>query len=104
AIKAGEEVQRLADSQLFGEPGLLQRNADPLAKFALWRLPGLAKDLDLAVSGRQQAFENLDGRGLPCSVWAQQPEAFSFINGQIEPANRLDFAVVGLAQVSTLDV
>ena len=39
AVEAAEQRQRLADGELFGEPGLLQRDADPLADLGVVRLP-----------------------------------------------------------------
>ena len=43
-VEAGEELDGFADTQLFGETGFLERDAKPLAQFALMRLPGLPED------------------------------------------------------------
>ena len=53
--------------------------------------------------GASRPFKNFDGRGLPCSVRAQEAEALSALNFQTQPADSFDFAVVGLAQVAALN-
>ncbi len=63
----------------------------------------MAEDRNLALGRIEQAFEDFDGRGLACSVWAQQPKAFARLNCEIQPAHGFDFAVVGFAQVTALD-
>jgi hypothetical protein len=63
----------------------------------------VAENRDLARCRLQQALEDFDGRGLPGPVRAEQTEAFSGLNLEIQPAHRFDFAVVGLAQIATLD-
>ncbi len=54
-------------------------------------------------SGRQQSFENFDGRGLAGAVRTQQAETLAGLDGQVETAHGFDFAVVGLAQTAALD-
>src|ERR1035441_1832008 len=65
--------------------------------------PSLPEDTNVARCGRQQAFENFDGGCLPCSVWTEQAKALAGFDLKADSANGLDFAVVGLAQVVTLD-
>ena len=66
-------------------------------------VPAAAEDLDIARRGRQQSFEDLDGRGLARAVRPEQAEALAGLDGQVEPANRFDFAVIGLLQASATD-
>ena len=103
AVEAGEEFDGFADVQFFRQARFLQRDADPLAQLARVVVPGVAEDADFAGGGREQAFEDFDGRGLPCSVRAEQAEAFAGFDAQTEAADGFDFAVVGLAQVGALD-
>jgi hypothetical protein len=37
----------------------------------------MAEDQDFAGGGREQAFENFDGRGFPCSVRPEETEALA---------------------------
>ena len=99
-VEAGEQLQGFAHRQLFREPRLLQRDAQPFAQFALMRLPCPAEDFDFAGRRLQQAFENFDGGGLPGAIRAQQAETLARIDGQVESAHGLDFAVIGLAQTT----
>ncbi len=103
AVETGEQFDGLADVQLFGEARFLERNADPFAQLARIFVPGVAEDADFAGGRREQAFEDFDGRRLPCSVRTEQAEALAGFDLQAEAADGFDFAVVGLAQVGALD-
>src|SRR5215471_14906949 len=103
AVKAGKKFYGLAHRQLLGKPGLLKGNAEPLAHLALVLLPGVAENRNLTRGRLQQAFEDFDGRGLPCSVGTEQSEAFALLNLKVQPTHRFDFAVVGLAEIAALD-
>jgi hypothetical protein len=63
----------------------------------------VAENRHLARSRLQQALENLDGRGLPCPIRTEQPEALARLNLKIQSTHGLNFAVIGLAQIATLD-
>ena len=73
------------------------------AQFTRMGFPRLPENCNLAGSCLEQAFENLNSGGLPCTVWAEQPETLTGVNLQIQPANSFDSAVVGLAQVTASD-
>ena len=81
----------------------MQRDADPFAQLARVVVPGVAEDADFSGSGREQALEDFDGGGLPCSVGAKQSEALAGFDAQADAADGFDFSVVGLAQVDALD-
>ena len=71
-----------------------------------WRsifVPSVAKDANFAGGRCEQAFEDFDGRGLPCSVRTEESEALASVDLQAEAADGFNFAIVGLAQVSALD-
>jgi hypothetical protein len=87
----------------FSESRLLQRNAQPLAHFAGVLAPGVAENRNLAGCRLQQSLKNFDCRGLPCSVGAEESEALAGLNLEVQPAHGFELAVVGLAQVATLD-
>ena len=44
-----------------------------------------------------------DGCGLACTIGAEQTEAFSSFDFEVQTADRFNFSIVGLAQVMTLD-
>ena len=67
------------------------------------RLPGPAENFDLARGRLQQAFQNLDGRGLSGAVRAEQAEALAGIDGEVETADGFDLAFISLTQPATLD-
>src|SRR5208337_1820665 len=103
AVEAGEQFDGFADGQFFRQARFLERDADPLAQLARVVVPGMTEDADFSGSGCEQALEDFDGGGLPCSVGTEQAEAFAGFDLQAEAADGFDFAVVGLAQVGTLD-
>ena len=98
AIEAAEQRERFADVELFGEPRLLQRDADPLADLIVLLAPAKAEDLHLAGSGVEQAFEDFDRGGFARAVGTQQAKALALFDCQVETAHRIDrrFAVVAL--------
>ena len=90
AVEAAEERERFADGELFGEPRLLQRDADALADFVVLLAPAAAEHFDFAGGGVEQAFEDFDRGGLAGAVGPEQAEAFALLDGQIEPAHGVD--------------
>ena len=66
-------------------------------------LPGAAEDAHFTRSGREQALEDLDGRGFARAVRSEQAKAFAFANLEIKPAQGFHLAVVGFAQAAALD-
>ena len=103
AIETGKQFDGFEDGQFLREPRFLQRDAHGLAQLACVFLPRLAKNRDLAGGRLEQAFQNFDGGGLPCSVGAEQAEAFARLNFQIQAADGFNLAVVSLAQVAALN-
>src|SRR5229473_5066933 len=103
AIEAGKKLDRFAYSQLFRKPGFLQRDPDFFTQLARMRFPRLPENTDLSGSGFEQTFQNFDGGGFSRSVRPQQAETFSRPNLQIQSTDRLNFAVIGLAEVAALD-
>ena len=98
-----EEADGLLDRQLLGELRLLELDAEPLAQLAI--LPGapaLAEQLDLALVGRGQPFEDLDGRRLAGAVGAEQAEALAAADLEIEAVDGDDVAEA-LDQAATAD-
>ena len=91
--------------ELFGQPRLLQRDADPLANLVRLAAPVVAQHFDLAGRGLEQAFEDFDRRRLASAVGAQQAEALALLDRQIESAHRLHrrLAVVSLHQIVAAD-
>ena len=77
AIEAAKQRQRFADRELFGELGLLQRDADALADVVVLLAPAHAEHFDLAGRRVEQAFEDLDRGRLAGAVRAQQAEALA---------------------------
>jgi hypothetical protein len=77
AVETGKERESFADGEFFGEPSLLQRDAEALAQFAGILLPGLAENSHFAGGGFEKAFEDFDGGGLPCPVRPEQAETFA---------------------------
>ncbi len=53
--------------------------------------------------GREKSFEDFDGCSLAGAVRAEQAEALSALDLEVEPAHGFHFAVVGLAQVTALN-
>ena len=63
----------------------------------------MTEDADFSGTRREQALENFNGSGLPCSVGAEESEALAGFDTQANAADGFDFSVVGLAQVGALD-
>jgi hypothetical protein len=65
--------------------------------------PCLPENRDLSGSWFEQTFENLNGGGFPRAIWPQEAEAFSRLNFQIQPANGLNLAFIGFAEIAALN-
>src|SRR5579872_6241289 len=65
--------------------------------------PAIAEDLNLAGRWRQQAFEDFDGGRLARAIGAEQPEAFAFVDLQIQTTNGFNLALIGFLQVAAAD-
>ena len=89
-IKAAEERHRLDHEQLFGQLGLLQRDAKALAYGGVIAPPAHPQYLNLASRRFGEAFEYLDGRGFAGTVGSKQPEALTGLDCQVQAADRLD--------------
>src|SRR5581483_4325006 len=63
----------------------------------------MTQNRHLAGRRRQQSFQDLNRRGLPCAVRTKQSEALSHLNFEVETADGFHFAVVRLAQIAALD-
>ena len=102
-VETGEELDGFAHSQLFGQARLLKGDANPLAQLTFVFVPSVAKNAHFSSGRGEQAFEDFDGRGLPCSVRTEESEALASVDLQAQAAYGFNFAIVGLAQVSALD-
>jgi hypothetical protein len=102
-IEAGKKIQGFADGKFFRKARFLQRDAKQFPKFALIGLPVAPENRDLTRGGIEQAFKNFNRRGLAGTVRTEQAETFARLNLEIEPADGFNFAVVGLAQIATLN-
>src|SRR4029077_10174744 len=103
AIEAGEEFDSFANVKFFRQTRFLERDADPFAQLARVVVPGVTEDANVARRRREQTLKDFDGRGLPCSVGAEESEALAGFDLQADAADGFDFSVVGLAQVGALD-
>ena len=80
AIEAAKQRERLADGELFGEPGFLQRDADALRGWHRRRSPQRRPSTSTSPRrGIEQPFEDLDGGGLAGAVGAEQAEALAVL-------------------------
>src|ERR1700734_1093558 len=103
AIETGKQFHGFTHRKLFGKPGLLQGNSQPLPHFAGILPPGVAKNGYVSRRWLQQALKDFNGGSFPCSVWTKQTEAFAALNLEVQAAHGLELTVVGLPQVATLD-
>jgi hypothetical protein len=83
-IEAAKKRQHLLDLQLVGELRLLELDPQARTQGKAVPLPPLAQHLDFAGVGRVQPFEDLDRRRLARAVGAQEPEALSSRDLQVE--------------------
>src|SRR5579864_4288546 len=86
-VEAGEQFDGFADGKFFRKASLLQRDAEPLAHLAVVLFPAMSENRNLAGGWGEQAFEDLDGRGLPCPVGTQEAETFTHLDFKIEAAH-----------------
>src|SRR5438876_7931240 len=82
---------------------LLERHAEPLAQRALVRGPAHAEHGDVASGRIEKALEDLDRRGLPCPVRAEEPEALARAHIEIEPVHGERLRVVALHETAAAD-
>jgi hypothetical protein len=98
-----EEGDCLLDCELVGELRLLERDPEPLPHGVVILAPPLTQDLDLASGRGEEALEHLDGRGLSRAVRSEKPETLADRDLEIDPAHRLDLAVVGFCEITAPD-
>src|ERR1035438_4376038 len=103
AVETGEEFNGLAHGKLFRQARLLQRDPQPLAHLALILAPAVPQNRHLPRSRREQAFEDFNGCGLPRPVRPEQAKALAGLDLQVQATHGLDFAIIGLAQVTALN-
>jgi hypothetical protein len=102
-VETRKEFDRLSDREFLGEACFLERDPKLLAQCTVVGLPALAENRYFARRRLEKAFENFDGCGLACPVGSEKSETFARVNGEIQAADRFDFAVVGFAQVTALN-
>lgn len=83
-IERPEEPQRLFHGQLVGQLRFLQLNPEPRAEGGGRTRPPLAEDLYITGIRHQEAFEDLDGGGLPCAVRSEQAETLASHDGKVQ--------------------
>ena len=83
-----------------GEEGEVLEDEGPLGAGAGDRP---AVDQDLAARGRDQAGDDLEERGLPAAAGAQKRGELAAGEGEVDVAQRLDAALVDLADAAHLD-
>src|SRR6267378_505199 len=103
-VERAEQLQRFGDRELFGELGLLELNPQPLAQRPACRpfAPRRAQDRDRAAVGGRQPLQDFDGGGLAGAVGAEQAEALTRGDGQVE-ARHGDDVAVALDQTDTMN-
>ena len=92
-VERPEQPQRLLDGQLVGQLRFLELDAEPLAQLVLVRRPPQAEHLHLAGVRPEQAFEDLDRRGLAGAVRAEQAEALAAAHRQRQAVHGHHIAV-----------
>ena len=83
-----ERGQDLGHGQPFGQPRLLQRDADPLAQADVVARPGHAQQLDLPRRRCEEPLQDLDGGRLARAVRPQQAEALAAPDREVEAIDR----------------
>jgi len=101
-IEAREELERLRDREQRVELALLKDEPDALAPRAGRPAWIDAEDRDLPAAPVPVALEDLDGRGLPRSVRAEESEHLARLHLEIEAPQDI-VASVGLAQALHVD-
>src|SRR6266550_2112086 len=99
AIKASEQIYCLAHGEFFGELRVLELNAEALTQVVGVRLPCLAEHDDFTGVAREQAFADLDSRGLAGAVRTEQSEAFAITYLEVEAVDSDDI-IVGFLQAA----
>ena len=84
------QLDRLAHCRARVEAGALEDDADPSAELALARGRIGAEDGHVAVAAVAIALEDLDGRGLPRAVRAEQAEDLAAADLEGDAAQRLE--------------
>ncbi len=95
--EAPEQPQCFADGQLVGQLCFLELDPQPLAQRRLIGAPAQAQHLHLARVGLGEALADLDGRGFPRAIRAQEAEAFARLHVEIDPVDG-HHVLVGLAE------
>ena len=105
-IETAEQVERFLDREFLGQTRLLEGNAESLPQGFVVLSPAAAEDLDVPGRGRQQTFQDFDGRGLTGSVRSKQAETFAGVHLQVQAVDRVHWsraARVALPQVTGQD-
>src|SRR5262249_47953912 len=98
-VEAAKESQRFEDSEFLGEFRFLQRYSDFLAYLIVGLPPLHSQNLDITAACFQQAFQNLDCRGLAGPIGPKETEAFADSNGKIEAVDRIHRWLAGVLLV-----
>lgn len=96
-IEATKEANGLFNGQFFGKLRILKLNPKTMTKFRAVRVPAQTKQFDRTAVRREQPLANLNGRGLPRSVWSEDAKTFARRSFEIDAINRND-VTVALAQ------
>ncbi len=83
-VEAGEELDGLADLDLFLQIGGLQAHADAVFELARLHFGIVAEHGNASAAARAQAFEDLDGAGFAGAVGAEQAEDFARAHFEID--------------------
>ena len=85
-IETAKELQGFFDRKLFRELRFLELNAQPFAEGPPSRavIPAHAQDFDVAGVGEGEAFQDLDGGGLPGAIGPQETETLTGIDGEVQ--------------------
>src|SRR5882762_5439274 len=96
-VKRREGLQCLSNPDFLRKIRGLQTNANAVFELVTLSIGIVTENLDAPCGTGTQPFENLDGRGLPCTVWSQQTENFSGLNLEVDALHSFVIAV-GLLQ------
>src|SRR6185295_8595646 len=97
-----EQVDRLFHGELLGELSLLQRDSQQLPELPVVRSPAAAQHQHLASIRSVDPLTDLDGGSLSRAVRAQEAEALSRVDLEIEAVD-CDDILVGFAEIANLE-
>jgi hypothetical protein len=96
------QIEVLACRELLVERGILEDEADPRAHRRRIVRDVDPRDASIAGGGPQEGAEDADRRGLPGTVRTEEAEHLILLDREIDPADRLELAVL-LDEASDLD-